>query len=90
MNNVKQTSGAAVARRKAALTRRRQKLSYMSRWLPSYFWQRLTRPNPAQRTHLILVLADHFAPAIVPENGAARSLYGAAHPNFAGNLLQQC
>jgi hypothetical protein len=39
------------------------------RWLPAYFWQRLTRrlPKVAQR-HLIFALADHFEPSIVPDS----------------------
>jgi len=53
----------------------RQKLAYLSRWLPSYLWQRLTRHRPPRRTHLILALADHFEPAIVPEDGTARAPY---------------
>jgi hypothetical protein len=52
-----------------------QKLSYMGRWLPSYFWQRLTRPRPRNRTHLVFALADHFEPSIVPGNGSARAPY---------------
>src|SRR5436305_14907115 len=75
MNNVEQASGTAAARTKAWLARRSRKLSYMRRWVPSYFWQRLTRPNPPERTHLIIALADHFEPAIVPEDGAARAPY---------------
>jgi hypothetical protein len=52
-----------------------QKLSYMGRWLPGYCWQRLTRSQPPGRTHLIFELADHFEPAIVPEDGSARAPY---------------
>jgi hypothetical protein len=52
-----------------------QKLSYMSRWLPGYLWQRMARRRPPNRTHLVFALADHFEPAIVPENGAARAPY---------------
>src|ERR1700721_4102811 len=52
-----------------------QKLSYMGRWLPSYFWQRLTRQRPPARTHLVFALADHFEPAIVPDQGSARVPY---------------
>ena len=37
------------------------------RWLPAYGWQRLVRrPDPARPVHLILALADHFEPSIVP------------------------
>jgi len=46
------------------------KLSY-GRWLPSYAWQRLTRSVPRGNVHLIFALADHFEPAIVPEDGRA-------------------
>jgi hypothetical protein len=53
----------------------RRKLSYGARWLPGYFWQRLTRGCPASRVHLIFALADHFEPAFVPEDGAARAPY---------------
>jgi hypothetical protein len=49
-----------------------QKLSY-GRWLPSYAWQRLTRSAPRGEVHLIVALADHFEPAIVPENGRSRA-----------------
>jgi hypothetical protein len=52
-----------------------QKLSYMGRWFPSYFWQRLTRQRPLAKTHLIFALADHFEPAIVPDQGSARVPY---------------
>lgn len=53
----------------------RQKLAYGLRILPSYAWQRLTRRTPAGKTHLILAIADHFEPAIVPEDGQARAPY---------------
>jgi hypothetical protein len=46
-----------------------------SRWLPSYIWQRLTRSVPRGQVHLILALADHFEPAIVPGDGRARASY---------------
>lgn len=52
-----------------------QKISYAGRWLPGYFWQRLVRPPAPKRVHLILALADHFEPAYVPEDGAARAPY---------------
>jgi len=53
----------------------KQKLSYMSRWLPGYLWQRLAHHRAPSRTHLVFALADHFEPAIVPEDGAARAPY---------------
>ncbi len=52
----------------------RRRLSY-TRWLPSYAWQRMTRPAPAGAVHLIVALADHFEPSIVPENGRERAPY---------------
>lgn len=52
-----------------------QKISYAGRWLPGYVWQRLTRPRAPKRVHLILALADHFEPAYVPGDGAARAPY---------------
>lgn len=51
------------------------KLSY-ARWLPSYVWQRLTRSVPRGTVHLIIALADHFEPAILPEDGRARASFG--------------
>lgn len=42
------------------------------RWLPAYTWQRLVRrPLHDAPVHLIVALADHFEPSIVPgKNGA--------------------
>ena len=51
------------------------KLSYGWRWLPGYAWQSLTRRTPRGSVHLILALADHFEPSIVPEDGQARAPY---------------
>jgi hypothetical protein len=53
----------------------KQKLLYLGRWLPAYVWQRFSRRRSANRTHLIVALADHFEPAIVPGDGAARAPY---------------
>jgi hypothetical protein len=53
----------------------KQKLSYLSRWVPAYVWGRIARRPARNRTHLIIAMADHFEPAIVPENGAARAPY---------------
>ena len=50
------------------------KFSYL-RWLPAYSWQRLTRHTHHGHVHLIFALADHFEPAIVPEDGRARAPY---------------
>jgi hypothetical protein len=52
-----------------------RKFSYLSRWLPGYLWQRTARHRPPDRTHLVFTLADHFEPAIVPGDGAARAPY---------------
>ena len=43
------------------------------RWIPNYAWQRLTRREPRGPLHLIIALADHFEPAIVPDNPKARA-----------------
>jgi hypothetical protein len=78
MTNTAQTRDTKLGER--ARTGRRsvtskQTLSYLTRWLPSYLWQRLTRHRPPDRTHLIFALADHFEPGIVPEDGSARASY---------------
>jgi hypothetical protein len=52
-----------------------KKLSYGARWLPAYAWQRLTRRPSGGQVHLIIALADHFEPAIVPDDGRARAPY---------------
>ena len=78
MTKPTQRSGAQPGERTRTVRSRvspQQKLSYLSRWLPGYFWQRLVRHRPPNRTHLIFSLADHFEPAIVPEDGAARAPY---------------
>lgn len=49
-----------------------RKLAY-TRWLPGYAWQRLTRTTPPGMVHLIFVLADHFEPSIMPEDGRAHA-----------------
>jgi hypothetical protein len=36
-------------------------------WLPPYMTQRLTRPVPPRPAHLIIAVADHFEPAIIPD-----------------------
>jgi len=44
------------------------------RWLPGYVWQRWSRRSTdAAVLHLIISLADHFEPAIVPGKGPARA-----------------
>jgi len=52
-----------------------RKLSYMGRCLPAYVWQQLARNRPQGQVHIILAVADHFEPAIVPEDGRARVSY---------------
>src|SRR5215469_1065665 len=51
------------------------KLAYALRWLPQYGWQRMTRSVPSGVVHLVIALADHFEPAIVPGRGRARAPY---------------
>jgi hypothetical protein len=74
MNNRATISEAAARSAKSkSPTTNSQKLSYLARWAPSYVWQRLARHQPANKTHLIFALADHFEPAIMPEDGSARA-----------------
>lgn len=54
----------------------KQKMAYAGRILPGLAWQRLTRSLPKGNVHLIIALADHFEPAIVPGDGRARAPYG--------------
>jgi len=49
----------------------KKRLEYL-RWMPSYLWQAATRRSLNGPVHLIIALADHFEPAIVPDNGQAR------------------
>jgi hypothetical protein len=51
------------------------KISYAAQWLPSYVLQRFTKRVPQGPIHLIFAIADHFEPAIVPEDGYARAPY---------------
>jgi len=48
-------------------------ISYGARWLPTYAWQRVVRRVPGDRVHLMIALADHFEPSIVPHDGQARA-----------------
>ena len=50
------------------------KASLTMRWMPEYVWQRLTRPAGGA-SHLMIALADHFEPSIVPHDGFARAPY---------------
>jgi hypothetical protein len=43
------------------------------RWLPAYLWQRMVRRNARGHAHLIIALADHFEPSVVPDAGPARA-----------------
>lgn len=52
-----------------------QKLAYSLKVFPAFAWQRLARRLPRGRVHLILAVADHFEPAIVPGDGQARASY---------------
>lgn len=67
--------GQAVLARQSAGRSWGRKAASTFRWLPSYAWQRLTRARPPSRVHLIFALADHFEPAIIPEDGSARAPY---------------
>jgi len=49
------------------------KLGYVLRFVPVYTWQRVARHPARGRVHLLFTLADHFEPAIVPEDGNARA-----------------
>jgi hypothetical protein len=51
------------------------KIPYACRVLPRYAWQWLTRRVPSGPVHLIVALANHFEPSIVPENGSSRALH---------------
>jgi len=52
-----------------------KKAARSMRWVPSYAWQYVSRPSPRGDSHLIISLADHFEPAIMPLQGAARASY---------------
>ncbi|MGH9469858.1 MAG: hypothetical protein ACRD1N_05880 [Terriglobia bacterium] len=43
-----------------------RKIRNTARWLPAYSWQRVVRRPPCGHVHLIIGLADHFEPAIIP------------------------
>lgn len=63
---------AASKHKKGLINRMAAKIGY-AKWLPAYAWQRITRRVPKGKVHLIIALADHFEPSIVPENGRARA-----------------
>src|SRR5258708_37088196 len=45
-----------------------RRLKYVSKCLPSYAWQRITRRRGSARgrLHLIIAVADHFEPSSIP------------------------
>lgn len=47
-----------------------RRMKYAGRTMPPYLWQRLTKPSPQRRVHLIICIADHFEPSSVPGNFA--------------------
>lgn len=49
------------------------KVRYGARVIPAYGWQRMTHRAPTGPVHLIFSLADHFEPAIIPEDGRKRA-----------------
>lgn len=51
------------------------KFSYAAKLLPAYLGQRLWRREPSGEVHLIIALADHFEPAILPHGGGAYAPY---------------
>ena len=52
-----------------------QKLAYVLRVGPGLAAQRFTRRLPPGKVHLMIALADHFEPAIMPGSGPARAPY---------------
>jgi SAM-dependent methyltransferase len=58
------------------LLRMARRASITLRWLPAYAMQRVSRSVPRGRVHLVIAMADHFEPAIVPGKGNARANYG--------------
>jgi hypothetical protein len=53
-----------------------RKLGHTFRWLPGYAWQRLTRRSIfGGSTHLVIALADHFEPAILPHTNGKRATH---------------
>lgn len=74
-NRPDSAAGEAGVQRPARAIRPKRRISNALRWVPSYFWQALTRRSPRGPVHLVLALADHFEPAIVPQDGRARAPY---------------
>jgi hypothetical protein len=67
--------GDAGGQQPAGGIRQRRRISRVLRWIPSYLWQSLTRRLPRSPVHLVIALADHFEPSIVPQDGRARAPY---------------
>ncbi|HUI43494.1 MAG TPA: hypothetical protein VL523_16135 [Terriglobia bacterium] len=61
-------------------------MAYTLRILPAYVGQCATRRVPRGRVHLMVALADHFEPGIVPGDGMAR----AAHNEQERRLERWC
>lgn len=49
------------------------KARYLARIFPGLVRQRISRQHSTGRTHLIITIADHFEPAIVPGHGQKRA-----------------
>jgi hypothetical protein len=60
MNHLSKSRGSKLVRQ----------LKYVSRCLPTYAWQRLTRTAPKGKVHLVIALADHFEPSSMPGENA--------------------
>lgn len=52
-----------------------KKISRTMRWFPAYAWQRVRRSAPRGSIHLMIAVADHFEPAIDPNDGFGRATY---------------
>jgi hypothetical protein len=69
-SNRRSTNLNRTNRQKGLWRRMAGRASYLGKWLPAYGWQRLTRKAFQGRVHLIITLADHFEPSIIPTPGA--------------------
>jgi hypothetical protein len=64
-----------------------RKLVRTIRWLPGYAWQRFIRRSiPAEGVHLMIAVADHFEPAILPHTNGGR----AAREDQEGRVERWC
>jgi len=43
-----------------------EKLRNTLRWLPAWAWQQISRRPPRGPTHILIAIADHFEPSILP------------------------